>query len=276
MGSRPLLPILLSLTIVAGCVPAPRPTTDGPPPAGDHPPPASLEPRNEPLAATGNPPWYEVDGRRYHVLPTAEGYVAQGIASWYGMKFHGRPTSSGEPYDVHALTAAHRTLPLPSYVRVTHLATGNSVVVRVNDRGPFVEGRLIDLSWAAARELGMVDQGTAEVEVRALGQSAVEGRWFIQAGAFAERRNARRLARRLADLLATDLQIVPLRRAGKTLWKVRVGPLASLERARELGRRLEAAGHADFQVVVEPELSGQAGQEPPGRPVSAADGSSPG
>jgi rare lipoprotein A len=111
---------------------------------------------------------YEVFGQRYDVLPSAEGYRERGVASWYGGRLHGNPTASGEIYDMHALTAAHKTLPIPTDVRVTCLRTGKSIVVRVNDRGPFFDDRIIDLSYAAAQALGMVDQGIVPVEVRAL------------------------------------------------------------------------------------------------------------
>jgi len=125
-------------------------------------------PVREPLSAYGNPPEYEVDGVTYHVMDSAKGYEAEGTASWYGEEFQGRRTSSGEPYDMYAMTAAHRTLPLPTYVEVTNLENGRVVVVRVNDRGPFHADRIIDLSYAAARKLGIVGPGTARVRVRAL------------------------------------------------------------------------------------------------------------
>jgi len=116
----------------------------------------------------GNPPFYDVLGKRYRVLESSDGYRARGVASWYGRDFHGLATSSGEPYNMHAMTAAHTTLPIPTWVEVTNLANGKSVVVKVNDRGPFVDDRLIDLSYAAAVQLDMVRNGTARVEVRAL------------------------------------------------------------------------------------------------------------
>jgi rare lipoprotein A len=125
-------------------------------------------PRREPLAATGNRSPYTVLGKVYRVRDSADGYVERGVASWYGTKFNGRATSSGERYDICAFTAAHRTLPLPSIVRVTNLDNGRSVLVRVNDRGPFHSGRLIDLSYAAAVRLGVDRTGTARVEVRAV------------------------------------------------------------------------------------------------------------
>ncbi len=131
-------------------------------------------PREEFKSQTGNPATYEIDGVTYRVLETSDGYREEGVASWYGEDFHGRLTSSGDVYDMYLMTAAHKTLPLPTYVRVTHLANGRSVVLRVNDRGPFVEDRIIDLSFSAARKLGMAGQGTARVEVVALDPPARE------------------------------------------------------------------------------------------------------
>jgi len=125
-------------------------------------------PHAEPLSRYGNRSPYVVLGKTYTVLPTANGYVERGIASWYGTKFDGRATSNFEPYDLYQFTAAHRTLPLPSYARVTNLDNGRSVIVRINDRGPFHEGRLIDLSYAAAVKLGVNVHGTAPVEVRGI------------------------------------------------------------------------------------------------------------
>lgn len=122
----------------------------------------------EPPSHTGNPDSYTVFGKDYFVDKTSEGYREQGVASWYGSKFHGKRTSSGTPYDMYAMTAAHKSLPIPTYVRVTHQDNGRSIVVRVNDRGPFVGDRIIDLSYAAAVKLDMVGSGTAPVEVVAL------------------------------------------------------------------------------------------------------------
>ncbi|HEV2608205.1 MAG TPA: septal ring lytic transglycosylase RlpA family protein [Xanthomonadaceae bacterium] len=125
-------------------------------------------PHAEPLSHYGNRSKYVVLGKTYTVLPSAAGYVERGVASWYGTKFDGRATSNFEPYDLYQFTAAHRTLPLPSYARVTNLDNGRSVIVRVNDRGPFHDGRLIDLSYAAAVKLGVNAHGTANVEVRGI------------------------------------------------------------------------------------------------------------
>lgn len=144
------------------------PPKDGAPDIIVAPPPGDPVPRAEPRSRYGNPDSYEQFGRRYHILDTTDGYVERGIASWYGTKFHGRRTSSGEPYDMHALTAAHKTLPIPCWVEVHNLKNNKKLVLRVNDRGPFVENRIIDLSFAAATRLGIVRDGTGLVEVRAI------------------------------------------------------------------------------------------------------------
>ncbi len=146
--------------------------SDGPPSvAVDQPKiqtPVDQIPRVEPLSKYGNPKSYEVFGKTYYTLPSSKGYVERGIASWYGKKFHGKLTSSREPYDMYAMTAAHTQLPLPTYVQVTNLKNGKQVILRVNDRGPFVGNRIIDLSYTAAMKLDIVQQGTGLVEVRAL------------------------------------------------------------------------------------------------------------
>jgi len=122
-------------------------------------------PRDEPLSASGNSLSYVVFGKRYYRMASARGFDQQGVASWYGRKFHGRLTASGERYDMFSMTAAHKSLPLPTYARVTNLANNKSIVVRINDRGPFVDDRLIDLSYAAAAKLDMLSAGTANVRV---------------------------------------------------------------------------------------------------------------
>jgi rare lipoprotein A len=141
-----------------------------PPPKPDSIP--EVIPRIEPRARSGNPPFYDVFGKRYYVLSSSVGYRERGVASWYGPGFHKVRTSIGEPYDMYGMTAAHKTLPLPAYVRVTNLQNGRSVVVRVNDRGPFVGNRIIDLSYSAAAKLDMLRNGTAMVEVRTIDASA--------------------------------------------------------------------------------------------------------
>lgn len=165
-GAARLGAALLAAALAAGC--ASR-GVETPAPA------AVRDVVDPPRAERGNPPFYEVFGRRYHVLDTSDGYRERGTASWYGRDFHGKPTSGGEPYDMNELTAAHRTLPIPTWVEVRNLSNGKRVIVRVNDRGPFVGDRIIDLSYRAAREIDMVEAGTARVEVRALGAPAVGG-----------------------------------------------------------------------------------------------------
>lgn len=130
--------------------------------------PGDAQPRPEPRSRYGNGPAYEVFGKRYTVMDSSSGYAERGVASWYGKKFHGRLTSNREQYNMYAMTAAHKTLPLPTYVRVRNLRNNKSVVVRVNDRGPFVHNRIIDLSYAAALRLNMVGDGTSLVEVTAI------------------------------------------------------------------------------------------------------------
>jgi len=218
-------------------------------------------PRREPRARHGNMPSYTVLGRTFRVMDSADGFVERGIASWYGYKFHGRHTSSRELYDMCAFTAAHRNLPLPSYVRVTHLETGRSVVVRVNDRGPFHADRVIDLSYAAARRIGMVEAGTAPVEVRVLkgpyprfadarpdpripGRSPVAaGPQVVQVGAFADRLNAERLARQLdrAGLPGATLDHAIV--GERSVWRVRF-PAQAAEAAAALADRILASGLA--------------------------------
>lgn len=189
-GARRLkraVPCIVTTLVVSGCTLVGAPQEVAAPPVDRSPPspsatattidrtPATTSasagtPAAEPPSRGGNMEQYEVFGGWYRVLETSEGYDERGIASWYGEQFHGRPTSSGEPFDMNLPSAAHRTLPLPSWVRVTNLATGQSIEVRVNDRGPFhdTRRRIIDLSYAAARELGIVETGTASVRVEAI------------------------------------------------------------------------------------------------------------
>jgi rare lipoprotein A len=243
--------LLLAASLVAGCGSAPPR-----PPPDPHSVPDAV-PRPEPRAALGNPPFYEVFGRRYVVLPSADGYVEQGIASWYGPDFHGRRTSMGEPYDMYAMTAAHPTLPLPAYARVTNLQNGRSVVVRVNDRGPFKKNRLIDLSYAAALRLDMVRDGTAVVEVRAVGPGSTvpaaplaTAGFYAQAGAFGEEPNARRLAERLAAAGIAGVQTIPATVGGRPLHRVRIGPVGTVEEFDLLIERLRSLGVVDARLAV--------------------------
>ncbi len=221
-------------------------------------------PKAEPRSRYGNPRTYTVNGRTYRVMDSAAGYVERGIASWYGRKFHGHRTSSGETYDMYGMTAAHTRLPLPTYVQVTNLQNGRTVVVKVNDRGPFHPNRLIDLSYAAAKKLGIVATGTGLVEVRAIDprnwhkpanravtRSRVPVRYglYLQVGAFSSRTNAENLRRRLDDFGPVAIQRVAKRR--QSLYRVRIGPLDSVEEADRLAERLIAAGFDSPHVVVD-------------------------
>jgi rare lipoprotein A len=221
-------------------------------------------PRAEPRSRYGNRSPYTVLGRSYRVLDSAQGYHERGVASWYGTKFNGRATSSGELYDICSFTAAHKTLPLPSYVRVTNLDNGRQLIVRVNDRGPFHEGRIMDLSYAAAIRLGVDRTGTARVEIEAVGPGdrpspkppytpisseelqpalsedadisppadadpparlAMSGAQWVQVGSFGEKDNARRLADRLRDAGVDDVDMDHVEADGRDLWRVRIGPV---------------------------------------------------
>jgi rare lipoprotein A len=174
------------------------------------------------------------------VRDSAEGYKERGIASWYGTKFHGRTTSSGEIYDMCQFSAAHKSLPIPSFVRVTRLDTGQSVIVRVNDRGPFHEGRIIDLSFAAATKLGINRLGTAKVEVEAVSnledlppvlvtKTPESDKHYLQAGSFASEDNAKALKDLLRDISIDTAFIQKARTEQGSVWRVRIGPLNSLE-----------------------------------------------
>lgn len=204
-------------------------------------------PREEPRSRYGNRSPYTVLGKKYFVLDSARGYKERGTASWYGTKFHGRSTSSGEIYDMCQFSAAHKTLPVPSYARVTRLDTGQSVIVRVNDRGPFHEGRVIDLSFAAASKLGINRSGTARVEVEAI----TDGAWrsgagqeqfqqqpavisadsnekiLLQVASFSNEDNAKVLRKRLNAADIDDVFIEKHRLDGNPVWRVRIGPVKS-------------------------------------------------
>jgi rare lipoprotein A len=230
-------------------------------------PPAAVDavpdavPRHEPRSAHGNPPFYDVLGQRYHVLTSADGYLERGVASWYGPTFHGGNTSSGELYDMYAMTAAHKTLPLPCYARVTNLRNGRSVVVRINDRGPFVANRLIDLSYTAAAKLDMIREGTTLVEVRALTPAVPDAltrtaaqpppALYVQAGAFADQQHAQRLLARLqAAGLGRAFIALPLQ-TGAQLYRVRLGPVDSVAQFDELTTRLNALGIRDARLAID-------------------------
>lgn len=222
-------------------------------------------PRSEPLSKYGNRP-YVVYGKTYYPLKNANSYKKRGVASWYGKKFHGRRTSSGETYDMYAMTAAHKTLPLPSYARVRNLKNGRSVIVRVNDRGPFIDNRIIDLSFSAATKLDIVGAGTGIVEVAVVGTATTESpdptptptdqapappRLYLQVGAFTNRENAANLQSRLRPAELGEIFITSGFQDNVRMYRVRVGPLASVAESDRLVQRAMEYGIADAHVVIE-------------------------
>lgn len=225
-------------------------------------------PRNEPRSKYGNPDSYEVFGKRYYVLESSAGFRERGIASWYGTKFHGRRTSSGETYDMYKMTAAHKTLPLPTYVEVTNLDNNRKVIVRVNDRGPFHDGRIIDLSYTAATKLGIVKKGTGNVEVRAIttniadrssgtgdsdngpdSSAGTREAIYIQVGAFSDRSNASALKDRLATLSTHMITVKHAVVDGRGLYRVLVGPIFHIDIADRIVATLNQLGVANHQLV---------------------------
>jgi len=221
-------------------------------------------PKVEPRSLYGNKSPYTVLGQTYRVLPTARGYDERGIASFYGNKFHGYKTSSLETYDMYAFTAASKTLPLPSYAQVTNLQNGKSVIVRINDRGPFHQDRVIDLSYVAAVKIGIWPKGTGLVEVRGIdpGQplpelpppsvvtSAHPG-IYLQVGAFSDADNAERVAQRLRQANFAPVQVIEAEVNGHSVRRVRVGPLADVDRADQVSARIEDMGLPRPQVAVD-------------------------
>ena len=254
--------VVLICVLLAGCAsappseeakPAPEPRAkggyykdDGP----DEKPPPNLaelpdaQPRAEPLHRFANRP-YRVFGTDYEPLARVQPFRQRGVASWYGKRFHGKKTASGELYDMYAMTAAHPTLPIPSYVRVTHLGNGRSVVVRVNDRGPFHAARIIDLSYAAAYKLGFIQAGSAQVEI----ESIVPGDVYVQLGAFNSREGAESLRALLATELAWLQETAQVLLTGN-LWRLHVGPYRSQDDARSVAQRIEAHLNLKSLLVV--------------------------
>ena len=211
-----------------------------------------------PLAKSryGNPASYVINGKRYHVLSTSKGYSKTGIASWYGTKFHGRLTSTREPYNMYAMTAASPNLPIPCFVRVTNLKNNREIIVKVNDRGPFASNRIIDLSWAAATKLGFTRQGTALVQVTALDvphahhPSQPSPKLFIQIGAFFNPVNADHLKQRAQAALTEPVHIKTLNHNNNTLYRVQVGPISTVKESDDVLHHLTLAGyHNAFSIV---------------------------
>ncbi len=227
------------------------------------PPPKSAEP--PPARAPGYPKPYRVNGVWYQPIPDAHGFKQHGTASWYGRKFHGRKTSNGETYDMHGISAAHKTLPFGTVVRVTNLRNGRRLDVRINDRGPFAKGRIIDLSYGAALKLGVVGPGTAPVEIVALAAPTrslatrgggrqfapvdlTRGNFTFQVGAFQDRANARRLAAKLEKRHA-NVHIASFDRGDGLYHRVRVGRVRRLDEAEAYERTLMQQGYDVFIVA---------------------------
>jgi len=223
-------------------------------------------PRNEPLSRYGNPPNYHVLGKTYHVMSDASGFTQEGIASWYGTKFHGRKTSSGEPYNMYAMTAAHKRLPLPTYVEVTHKGNGRKIIVKVNDRGPFHEGRIIDLSYAAARKLGISATGTAPVSIRAINTSALDlntadvvlpeatsksGKIHVQVAAMGTESAAEKMANNLRQQNMRSVRVNVVENQGDKLYRVRIGPLPNVDLAYKVINDLNGIGVDTARVIVD-------------------------
>lgn len=263
------LALLLVTLVLVGCssmVPEPG---DGPGRVIDDPMAIpDAVPQDAPRSRYGNPESYEVFGKRYRVMDTAAGHRERGIASWYGSKFHGRRTSSGEPYDMYAMTAAHKHLPLPTWVEVRHLGNGRRIVVKVNDRGPFADKRIIDLSYAAAAKLGMLGTGTAPVEIRTVtpdepaparartvaaradddGAAGDQPAYWIQLAAFSQAANARQLAN---ELNGAGLSAAPrIHRGDDGLHRVRVGPLPDVAAVDRLSAELQRARFSPGHVII--------------------------
>jgi rare lipoprotein A len=226
-------------------------------------------PRDEPRSRHGNGPYYNVNGETYEVLKTDYGYRERGVASWYGKKFHGQLTSNQERYNMYAMTAAHKSLPLPSYVRVRNLKNGKSVVVRVNDRGPFVDNRLIDLSYSAAVKLDMITAGTGLVEVTAISfdeppapqpadpvivdnpATDTAEYIFVQVGAFGEPENARRRFSMLRDVGIDRAFVYEDRNTSPALYRVRIGPIADVLQYDSIVEQLQRIGISETHLVTE-------------------------
>jgi len=234
-------------------------------------------PKYEKRTKAGNPDTYVVLGKRYYVMKSSRGYVERGIASWYGKKFHGHKTSNGEIYNMYAMTAAHKTLPIPTYVQVTNLNNGRQVIVRVNDRGPFHENRIIDLSYAAASKLGITGTGTGLVELRAIepGEPATQPtrlassappsapespavasaptqhQLYLQLGSFISRENAESLRARLALNNVAGAAVEESTVDRRPIYRVRVGPLGSVAEADKLALKIDRLGIGVPRIVID-------------------------
>ena len=220
-------------------------------------------PKREPKSRYGNPKSYVVFGKRYYVMDSGKGYIEKGIASWYGTKFHGRRTSSGETYDMYAMTAAHKSLPLPTYVKVTNLSNDKFIVVKVNDRGPFHENRIIDLSYTAAIKLDIIQKGTGLVEVKAIDIedskevilveddkiSTQDASFYIQVGTFSKLESAKKLKQKLDSFGDNLIKISNVIVSGNTLYRVRIGPFTDTKLSDSIVSKLSDFGIFEHRIV---------------------------
>tara|TARA_B100000676_G_C17980659_1_gene788777 strand:- start:533 stop:1363 length:831 start_codon:yes stop_codon:yes gene_type:complete len=220
-------------------------------------------PKREPKSRYGNPKSYVVFGKRYYVMDSGKGYIEKGIASWYGTKFHGRRTSSGETYDMYAMTAAHKSLPLPTYVKVTNLSNDKFIVVKVNDRGPFHENRIIDLSYTAAIKLDIIQKGTGLVEVKAIDPeepkednlvkddkiSTQDTSFYIQVGTFSKLESAKILKQKLGSFGDNLIKISNVIVSGNTLYRVRIGPFTDTKLSDSIVSKLSDFGIFEHRIV---------------------------
>lgn len=263
----------LTLFLLAGCAAELAPVISGSdrrtPPRLKEPPSTAPTPapKTQPgvrIPATQRP--YEIDGKTYYPLPSAQGFEEDGVASWYGPNFHGRQTSCGETYDMHGLTAAHKTLPMHTWLLVKNLENDREVTVRVNDRGPFAKGRIVDLTRTAAADLGFLGRGTARVKITALGEAETyrigletgqrfktipdfqSGEFYVQIGSFTDENNARRLRDRMAATGRT-MEIRRFDRGDLIFFRVQVSAGRKLSAARELEGEMEQSGFPDAFVV---------------------------
>ena len=265
-----ILVFLIVITLFACTTqtgPTPEPITDGAPqhiPVNIAQIPDAI-PRYEPRSPSVNPESYQVLGKRYHVLADSKNYIKRGIASWYGNKFHGKKTANGETYDMFAMTAAHKTLPIPSYTRVTNLQNQRSVVVRINDRGPFHNNRIIDLSYTAAVKLGIQQTGTGFVEVRSLepGQAKMDSSAnvaqtiYLQVGAFNNQINALELKNKINAVQQTNTRILSSPYQGNLVYKLQLGPIRSVDEADQMNQQLAKIGITKTHFIIEKSVAEQ-------------------
>lgn len=262
--------LLLALTMLLnGCSSMRK---DGPPPYDvDVSQIPDAKPKKEALAKYGNMSRYRVFGQDYYVMKSAQNYHEQGIASWYGTMFHKQRTSSGERYNMLAMTAAHKTLPLPTYVQVTNLKNGKKVIVKVNDRGPFAPNRIIDLSYVAAKKLGMLGHGTARVDVVAIDPDEArrspifiaqqktqklyaanrhKNGMYLQVGAFSKRTHAEKLKQQLLLVVTSPVEISRPGKARDRLYRVKIGPIRDVATADTIKKKLRSIGLTPKHVRV--------------------------